>query len=198
MPESRPIGPTCPAALGSTRLMPSVCSRSLGYSISRMCGRPGSSIVSGYACQPSGRQLDPSSLQMLARLRRAAADGLRRQVRQAQRRGQTDHPLPPFGIGGIEFQDALPVRRLLVDRFHRGDDDHLHLAAKERLAADERGRQPLGKQRQPHVVDAFFQRQRNGQANGRHGRPAASTFSSWSSFQSCSSPRAGRSDAASR
>ena len=45
------MGSTAPAALGSTRLMPIVCGTSLGYSISRMCGCPGSLMGSGYASQ---------------------------------------------------------------------------------------------------------------------------------------------------
>src|SRR5205823_7111554 len=48
------MGPTVPAAFGSMRLMASVCSMSLGYSISRMCGAPGVLIDSGYACQACG------------------------------------------------------------------------------------------------------------------------------------------------
>src|SRR4051812_1429652 len=54
MPESMPIGPTVPAAFGSIRLIASVCSTSLGYSTSKICGAPGTLIESGYACQACG------------------------------------------------------------------------------------------------------------------------------------------------
>ena len=121
-PLSRPIGTTCPAALGSTMLMPRLCGRSLGiFDLQHM--RPADLFDAQRIGLPGiGGKFDPGAIQMGVRRRRAVTQRFRRQAGQFRQRGNACHPFPPLRIGGIDFPSRLPLavrRRQPLHRIER-------------------------------------------------------------------------------